>query len=63
MKKRLPKRKNEDEERDVWSENDCSEYLDWKSAGGAGYEGVGLSIHHEIRTWDLRSSRSYGDIR
>ena len=32
MKKRIPKFKNEDEERDFWSENDSSEYLNWKSA-------------------------------
>lgn len=32
MKKEIPKFKNEDEERDFWSENDSSEYLNWKSA-------------------------------
>ena len=32
MKKRIPKFKNEDEERDFLSENDSSEYLNWKSA-------------------------------
>ena len=32
MRKRIPKFKNEDKERDFWSENDSSEYLNWKSA-------------------------------
>ena len=32
MKKRIPKFRNEDEERDFWSENDSSEYLNWKGA-------------------------------
>jgi predicted DNA binding CopG/RHH family protein len=32
MRKRIPKFKDEDKERDFWSENDSSEYLNWKSA-------------------------------
>jgi len=32
MIKRIPKFKHEDEERDFWSENDSSEYLNWKNA-------------------------------
>jgi predicted DNA binding CopG/RHH family protein len=32
MSKPIPKFKNEDEEQDFWSENDSSEYLNWKSA-------------------------------
>jgi hypothetical protein len=32
MRKRLPKFKNEDEEREFWSKADSSEYLNWKSA-------------------------------
>jgi predicted DNA binding CopG/RHH family protein len=32
MKKRIPKFRNEDEERDFWSENDSSKYLNWKNA-------------------------------
>ena len=32
MSKPIPKFKNEDEERDFWSKNDSSEYLNWKSA-------------------------------
>ncbi len=32
MSKSIPKFKKEDEERDFWSENDSSEYLNWKSA-------------------------------
>jgi len=32
MNKKIPKFKNEDEERDFWSKHDSSEYLNWKSA-------------------------------
>ena len=32
MKKQIPKFKNEDEEREFWSKNDSSEYLNWKRA-------------------------------
>jgi predicted DNA binding CopG/RHH family protein len=32
MSKQIPKFKNEDEERDFWSEQDSAEYLNWKSA-------------------------------
>ena len=32
MSKSIPKFKNEDAEREFWSEHDSSEYLDWKSA-------------------------------
>jgi len=32
MSKSIPKFKNEDAERDFWSEHDSSEYLNWKSA-------------------------------
>ena len=32
MSKQIPKFKNEDEERDFWSDADSTEYLNWKSA-------------------------------
>ncbi len=32
MKKSIPEFQNEDEEREFWSKNDSSEYLDWKKA-------------------------------
>ena len=32
MSKSIPKFKNENAEREFWSEHDSSEYLDWKSA-------------------------------
>ena len=32
MSKPIPKFKNEDEEREFWSEKDSAEYLNWKSA-------------------------------
>ena len=32
MKKRLPKFKNEDQEREFWASHDSTEYLDWKEA-------------------------------
>jgi len=31
-KKRLPKFKNEDQERDFWSKADSTDYIDWDSA-------------------------------
>jgi predicted DNA binding CopG/RHH family protein len=30
MKKKLPKFKNEDEEREFWASHDSADYLDWK---------------------------------
>lgn len=30
MKKKLPKFKNEDEEREFWANHDSADYLDWK---------------------------------
>ncbi len=32
MSKAIPKFKNEDEERQFWSDHDSTEYLDWKKA-------------------------------
>jgi predicted DNA binding CopG/RHH family protein len=32
MKKKIPKFKNEDEERDFWATHDSTEYVDWKKA-------------------------------
>lgn len=32
MNKKIPNFKNEEEEREFWSEHDSSEYLNWKSA-------------------------------
>jgi len=32
MNKPIPKFKNENEEREFWSENDSSEYLNWENA-------------------------------
>ncbi|GAB6886715.1 BrnA antitoxin family protein [Desulfothermus okinawensis JCM 13304] len=32
MKKQLPKFKNEDEEREFWSMNDSTDYIDWDNA-------------------------------
>ncbi len=32
MKKKIPKFKNEAEERDFWQNHDSSEYLDWSDA-------------------------------
>ena len=44
MRKRIPKFKNEDEERDFWSENDSSEYLNWKSAERALFPNLKPSV-------------------
>jgi predicted DNA binding CopG/RHH family protein len=35
MKNPIPEFKSEDEEREFWSKNDSSEYLDWKRADRA----------------------------
>ncbi len=35
MTKQVPEFKNDDEEREFWSNNDSSEYLDWKKADRA----------------------------
>lgn len=32
MKKKIPKFKSEDEEREFWSSHDSAEYVDWKKA-------------------------------
>jgi predicted DNA binding CopG/RHH family protein len=32
MKKKIPKFKNEDQEREFWSNADATEYVDWKKA-------------------------------
>lgn len=32
MKKRMPKFKNEDQEREFWKKHDSSEYIDWSKA-------------------------------
>ena len=32
MNKKIPKFKNEDEEREFWATHDSSEYVDWKKA-------------------------------
>jgi len=32
MKKRIPKFKSEDEEREFWATHDSTEYVDWKKA-------------------------------
>ena len=32
MKKKIPKFKNEDEERDFWAEHDSTDYIDWSKA-------------------------------
>jgi hypothetical protein len=39
MKKKLPKFKNEDEEREFWSEHDSTEYIDWNNAEKASVRG------------------------
>ena len=32
MKKKIPKFKNEDEERNFWAEHDSTDYIDWSKA-------------------------------
>jgi predicted DNA binding CopG/RHH family protein len=45
MKNSIPEFKNEDEEREFWSKNDSSEYLDWKKAERALFPNLKPSTH------------------
>jgi hypothetical protein len=40
MSKKIPKFKNEDEEREFWSKVDSSEYLDWSDAKPAVFQNL-----------------------
>jgi len=47
MKKKLvlPKFKNEDEERNFWSKNDSTEYLDWNESETVEFNRLKPSVH------------------
>ena len=50
MKKKIPKFRNEDEERKFWSAHDSTEYVDWKKAKRA----VLPRLKPSVRTISLR---------
>lgn len=54
MKKRIPKFKSEDEEREFWSTHDSTEFVDWKRAKRI----VLSSLKPSVRTISLRLPES-----
>ena len=44
MPKRLPKFKNEDEEREFWATHDSTEYVDWRKAKKAVFSNLKPSV-------------------
>ena len=42
---KIPKFKNEDDERNFWSKNDSSDYFDWKSANPTEFNKLKPSVH------------------
>ena len=53
MSKQIPKFKNEDEERDFWSKNDSSEYLDWNDAKPALFSNLKPSDLPNLGEFDI----------
>jgi hypothetical protein len=53
MNKQIPKFKNEDEERDFWSKNDSSEFLDWSGAKSALIQNLKLSDFLNLGKFDI----------
>ena len=53
MKKQILKIKNEDEERDFWSKNDSSEYLDWSDAKPAFFQNLKPSEFPNLGEFDI----------
>lgn len=53
MKKKIPKFKNEDKERDFWSKNDSSEYLDWSDAKSALIQNLKRSDFPNLGEFDI----------
>lgn len=43
--KKIPKFKNEDEEREFWSKNDSTEYLDWNASEPVEFGRLKPSVH------------------
>jgi predicted DNA binding CopG/RHH family protein len=54
MKKRIPKFKNEDEERDFWATHDSTDYIDWSK----GKKVVLSKLKPSIKTISLRLPES-----
>jgi predicted DNA binding CopG/RHH family protein len=57
MKKKIPKFKNEDEEREFWSSHDSAEYVDWKKAKRV----VLSNLKPSVKTISLRLPESMLD--
>ena len=54
MKKRIPKFKNEDEEREFWATHDSTDYIDWSK----GKKVVLSKLKPSIKTFSLRLPES-----
>ncbi len=54
MKKKIPKFKNEDEERDFWASHDSTEYVNWKE----GKKVILYNLKPSIKTISLRLPES-----
>jgi len=54
MKKRIPKFKNEDEEREFWATHDSTEYVNWSK----GKRAILSNLNPSIRTISLRLPES-----
>ncbi len=54
MKKKIPKFKNEEEEREFWSNHDSTDYIDWKMAK----KGVFSNLKPSTKTISLRLPES-----
>lgn len=53
MSKKIPKFKNEDEEREFWGKVDSSEYLDWSEAKPAFFQNLKLSDFPNLGEFDI----------
>src|SRR4030042_1779191 len=54
MKKRMPKFKNEDAEREFWAKHDSTEYMDWSRAKRA----IFPNLRHSTKVISLRLPES-----
>jgi len=53
MSKKIPKFKNEDEEREFWGKVDSSEYLDWSDAKPAVFQNLKPSEFPNLGEFDI----------
>jgi len=54
MKKKIPKFKNEDKEREIWAVHDSTDYVDW----GKGKKAVLSNLKPSVKTISLRLPES-----